>query len=75
MSSPEEQEQKLLEAKGMLQTFLALAQDESLQPEQQALYANLQPSALDLVTLRQKALEHARRKTARIAADGAEAAA
>ena len=75
MLSPEAQEQKLLEAQGMLRTFLALAQDQSLPPEQQALYANLQPSALDLVTLRQKALEHARRATARMAADGAEAAA
>jgi hypothetical protein len=71
MLSPMEQEQKLLQAQGMLQTFQALAQDQSLPREQQALYAHLQPSALDLVTLRQKALEHASRATVRMVADGA----
>jgi len=77
MPSPEEQEQeqerKLLEVQGMAETFQALAQDQSLPPEEVEMYANLQRSALAVVKLRQKALEHARRATARMAADGANA--
>ncbi|HME21473.1 MAG TPA: hypothetical protein VKI44_09040 [Acetobacteraceae bacterium] len=48
MPPPEEQEQeqKLLEAQGMAEAFQALAQDQSLPPEQAEMYANLQRSAL-----------------------------
>jgi len=73
MPSPEEQEQELLEAQGMAEACQALAQDQSLPPEQAEMYANLQRSALAVGKLRRKALEHARRATARIGAHGANA--